>query len=396
MLYFFMSYASDEDVIFVRRLHRDLSVEIIRRIGSEPQQAVGYLDDSSGAKWPVDARNALSSCQTFIPLCSLRYLMDERCGRRWGVFAERVRARQAEMSQSEDRLMPVQWARDDLPDDLFTEPDLDVRPHRAPNGEDLRVLIRLQSHRPAYRAFVTSLAHRVVASAHAYRLPPAQLGIDLDAVPNVFESRLAALGRADLPAKVVVVVAAGTREQMRAVRTDLQFYGVRREDWAPFQPQAVQSVASRAREIASDRRLRSEVVSLESVPERLRTGPRQDILVLLVDAWAITWLDHLRSALREIGSRDDATTVVLIPASRDDPETANHRNELRRAVLAAFPGRSVRRDHLFHPEVDSADDFDADLSVAIAVAQRQVSRPTRPEGRSADRHAVGRPVLEGP
>jgi FxsC-like protein len=175
----------------------------------------------------------------------------------------------------------------------------------------------------------------------------------------------------------------------------LQFYGVRREDWAPFQPAAAESLAARARGIASDRRLRSEVVPIESVPERLREGLRRDILVLLVDAWA-TRLDHLGPALREIGRQDDTAVVVLIPANRDDPETTAHSGELRRAVLATFPGRSARRDSLFHLDVDSADNFDFDLSVAIAVVQRQAYRGGRTDRRPDGLRPARRPVLEGP
>jgi FxsC-like protein len=392
MLYFFLSCAPDEDDIFVHRLHRDLSAEITRRIGAEPQQVVGYLDDSGTANWPSDARTALGTCQTFIALWSAKYLSNDRCGRCWGIFADRLRDDRSDGDRNAEAMIPVIWSAADLPDNVLAEEDLDVRPHRTPNGDDLRVLMRLRSHRAAYRAFVASLAHRVVETAHTRRLPPAQPAIDVDGAADPFAVRRARGGDGHEAAKVYVVVAAGTREQMRTVRNDLRFYGLRREDWAPYQPVASQSLAARARGIVSDRRLQSEVVPIESVPEWLREGSRRDILVLLVDAWA-TRLDHLGQALREIGLRDDAAVAVLVPANRDDQETTAHRVELRREVLETFPGRASWRDSLFHIGVGSPDDFDADLSVAIAAAQRRAYRPGSVDPSRGKRV---RPVLEGP
>ncbi|GLW33014.1 FxsC protein [Actinoplanes regularis] len=392
MLYFFLSCAPDEDEIFVHRLHRDLSAEITRRIGAEPQQVVGYLDASGTANWPSDARAALSTCQTFIALWSAKYLGNDRCGRCWGIFADRLRADRSTGDRDADSMIPVLWAAADLPENALAEEDLDLRPHRTPNDDDLRILMRLRSHRPAYRAFVASLAHRVVETAHTRRLPPARLAIDVDGAVNPLAGRRFGHGDGHEATKVYVVIAAGTREQMRTIRDDLRFYGRRREDWAPYQPVAPQSLVARARDIVSDRRLQSEVVSIESVPERLRGGSRRDILVLLVDAWA-TRLEHLGRALREIGGRDDSAVAVLVPANRDDPETTAHRSELRREVLETFPGRSSWRDSLFRVGVDSPDDFDTDLSVAIAAAQRRAYR----RGVVEPQPGKGtRPVLEGP
>ncbi|GAA2868162.1 hypothetical protein Acy02nite_09280 [Actinoplanes cyaneus] len=394
MLYFFLSYASDEDDIFIHRLFEDLSAEIARRIGAEPQQVVGYLDDSKGGNWPADARAALSTSQTFVALCSSRYLASDRCGRRWGIFVDRIHKDDAGAAGAAGALIPVLWAADGVTESDFHEPDLGVRPHRTPHGDDLRVMMRLRSHRAAYAAFVASLAHRVVETAHAHRLPPAPPGIDLDTAVNPFEQRRRR--GEDEQSKVYVVVAAGTREQMGAIRNDLRFYGRRREDWAPYQPVAAQSLAARACGVVSGRRLRSEVVPIESVPERLRQGLRRDILVLLVDAWA-TRVGDLERALREIGMRDDETVAVLMPASPDDGETSARQGELRGEVLKSFPGRSSWHDALFRIGVDSPDDFDTDLSVAIAAAQRRASRRTWPPPRpGAARPGARRPVLEGP
>ncbi|KUL42407.1 FxsC protein [Actinoplanes awajinensis] len=396
MLYFFLSYAPDEDDIFVHRLYQDLSAEIIRRIGAEPQQVVGYLDDSGAGSWPVDARTALSDCQTFVALCSSKYLASERCGRYWGVFVDRIHGDGSDNGRGADSLIPVLWAADGLPEDVFHEPDLKVRPLRTPNGDDLRIMMRLRSHRAAYAAFVASLAHRVVEAAHAHRLPPAPAGTDPDAAVNPFDRRRHRHGVAGRSTKVYVVVAAGTREQMRAIRGDLRFYGLRREDWAPYQPVAPQSLAARACGIVSDRRLQSEVVPIESVAERLRAGLRRDILVLLVDAWAAR-LDDLEPALREIGRQDEEAVAVLVPASSDDVETSARRVELRSEVLKRFPGRSSWHDSLLRIGVESPDDFDADLSVAIAAAQRRAYRRGWGEQRpDPSRAGARRPVLEGP
>src|SRR5581483_6052356 len=159
----------------------------------------------------------------FVALCSAKYLLTSRCGRSWGVFVERLRDYHRRTGRQAHALIPVMWARQGVPDGVFTEDDLEVRPHFAPDGEDLRILMRLGSQRPAYRAFVSSLAHRVVDTAHAQRLPPSPTGTDIATAADAFAGRVPPVPGNGRRQQVYVVVAAGTRDQMLPVRKDLRF-----------------------------------------------------------------------------------------------------------------------------------------------------------------------------
>jgi FxsC-like protein len=393
--YFFLSYAPDDDDLFVRRFYHDLSTDISRRIGQQAYADVGYLDDAGrmGSHWPADARAALANCQTFIALCSAKYLLTSRCGKSWEIFTERLRDYRRRNGQHSSALIPVIWAGDGVSDDAFAEEDLDITPHHTPDGEDLRVLMRLNSHRSAYRAFVSSLAHRVVETARTQRLPPAPPGTDIASAVNAFQARPGWRRGAARTQQVCFVVATGTREQMNTIRESVQFYGKQREDWAPFQPTVPQPLAAHARMVASGRLFDSEVVSIEAVPERL-SASGADIVVLLVDAWA-TRLESVRTALREIDQRDDAEVAVLVPASRDDPETKAHQSELRTAVMGTFPGRTRRRDSTFRTDIETVGTFDDDLATALAEARHRIYR-NRQVRQPASGRTAGRPILEGP
>ncbi len=397
MRYFFLSYTPDDDDLFVRRFHHDLSTDIVQRIGQHPSTDVGYLDDAGrmGSHWPADTRAALANCQTFIALCSAKYLLTSRCGRSWGIFVERLRDHQRRGGQPVSALIPVMWEGEGVSDDAFAEEGLEITPHRTPDGTDLRVLMRLTTHRSAYRAFVSSLAHRVVETARSQRLPPAQPGTDIASAVNAFEARPGWRRGPTRAQQVYFVVATGTREQMNTIRESVQFYGKRREDWAPFQPTVPQPLAAHARMVASGRLFDSEVVSIEAVHERLEaTGRGADIVVLLVDAWA-TRLESVRKAMREIDQRDDAEVAVLVPASRDDPETTAHQSELRTAVLGTFPGRTRRRDSTFRTDIETVGTFDDDLATALAEARHRIYR-SRQIRQPATGRAGARPILEGP
>jgi FxsC-like protein len=396
--YFFLSYAPDEDDIFVQRFYRDLATEVRLRIGGDSRRDVGYLDDAgrSGSHWPVDARLALTTCQTFVALCSAKYLLNGRCGRSWGVFLDRLRDYHRSTGRHAPALIPVMWAGQGVPDGAFREDGLVVDPHVAPEGEDLRVLMRLDSRRSAYRAFVSSLAHRVVDTAHSQRLPPSPAGTDIATATNPFEQRPRQPTHGERRQQVFFVVAAGTRDQMRAIRDDLRFYGRRREDWAPFQPGVPQPLATHARAVAAGRLFPSEVMSIEDLSEWLPRARRHgDIVILLLDAWA-TKLASLRAVLDDIGRRADAEVAVLVPTSRDDPETTAHQKELRTAVQGTFPGRTGRRDLMFHLDIDSVSSFDDDLATALAEAQHRIYRSGQARRKAAAGSAGNRPILDGP
>jgi FxsC-like protein len=391
--YFFLSHAPGEDDIYISRFFRDLSAAVRAVLGSDSPDEVGYLDPgtSEPPHWPADAQAALASCRTFVALCSTRYFLSSHCGRTLSVFAGRLRDYRRQTGDRADGVIPVLWSDGGRP----AAEDLDLWAGSTPLPDEVRVLIRLTSHRDAYRDYVRSLAERIVQTARRHRLPHAPMESSVGTAPDAFARDPRRFGDdADQPTRVSVAVVAGTRDQMRPIRRNVGPYGDRREDWAPYGPTVPQPVTERAVALAAARRLGAEVVPLEALAERISAArTRNEIVVLLVDAWA-TQLGQLRDTLREVNRRDDDTAAVLVPINFDDPETAANRSVLRMAVLAAFGDRQARRDLTFHPEVSTVDRFDTDLAVAIVEAQSRLLRSV-PPALSAPRPR-SRPILGGP
>jgi len=391
--HFFLSHAPGEDDIYIARLFGDLCSHVRAALGASGAVNVGYLDPGSFERpsWPADAQAALATCHTFVAICSTRYFLSAHCGRSWSVFAGRLRDYHQLTGRAAPALVPVLWSDGARP---FLD-ELGFEPHAGSWQEEARVLSRLRSHRPAYRELVASLAGRIVETAARHRLPPAPPELTVETAPDAFDRHPRRLDRTGDAARVSFTVIAGTRAQMRPIRTNIDTYGTRREDWAPYGPEAPAPVTDRAVAVAAARRFRSELVPLEAVADRIaRASQRNEIVVLLVDAWA-TQLDELRAALRDVNGRTEAA-AVLVPTNYADPETAANRSTLRTAVLSAFAGRERRHDLTFHPEIGTPDRFDSDLAVAIAEAENRLMRASPAAPARSGSRPPNRPILGGP
>lgn len=393
MRQFFLSYAPGDDDLYVARFFVDLSAAVRGELGLGPEEVVGFLDDGAQDHWPGEVRNELATCQTLVVLSSPRLFLDERCGRVWTVFDDRLRRYQRATGRRAPALIPVAWSGPGLPDGVDAA---EVTAAHPPAAEDVRVLIRLHSRRPAYRELVRSLARRIVETTRAHRIPPAPPEMDLRTAHDAFAPWRDRLNGAERSACVHIVVAAGTRDEMRVVRRDVGFYGDRQEDWAPYQPAVPQPLASRARGVAAELLYRSEVVPIGALGERIaRARERNDIIVLLVDSW-IAGLAPFREALAPFDQIEESAVAILVPTSRDDAETCGRRSELRVGVTKIFPHSARRRDPLFRMDIETPGGFDDDLAAALEEAQNWIfakGRVFRPPPNGA---ANARPILEGP
>ncbi|MFD0747557.1 FxsC protein [Phytohabitans flavus] len=220
--------------------------------------------------------------------------------------------------------------------------------------------------------------------------------MDLRTARNAFEV-LQRQGRgARGPQYVHFVIAAGTREEMRPVRQDVDFYGERQEDWSPYRPSAAQSLAARARAVAADRLFGSEVVPIGALGERIAGArERNEIVVVLLDSWVVG-LEPFRKALASFDSADKSPVAVLVPASRDDAETSGRRADLRGGVMKLFPHCAQRRDTLFRTEIETPAGFDDDLAATLEEAQNRIFAKGRIFRQPVSGPANARPILEGP
>ncbi|GAA4731420.1 FxsC protein [Phytohabitans rumicis] len=394
MRHFFLSYSPGTDDLYVARFFLDLSAAVRRELDLEPDRAVGFLDNGNTSDhWPNEVRNELATCQTLVVLYSPKLFLDERCGRVWTVFGDRLRRYERATGRRAPALIPVTWSRSGLPKGL--DPEGAATPY-PPTDDDVRVLIRLHSRQPAYRELVNSLARRIVETTRAHRIPAAPPEADLPTARDAFASWRSKVARAERPQQIHIVVAAGTRDQMRVVRRDVGFYGDRQEDWAPYQPSTPLPLASRARGVAAEQLFESEVIPIGAIGERIaRARERNEIIVLLVDAW-IADVEPFRAALASFDQVGESAVAILVPTSRDDAETTDHRSALHVSLLNAFPRYARRRDPLFRTEIETPGGFDEDLAAALEEAQNRIFAKGRVFRRPPGGPASARPILEGP
>jgi FxsC-like protein len=396
--YFFLSCAAGDDD-YVRRFFRDLSTEVRRLSGAEGE--VGFMDIGAG-QWPGAVADALSTCRVFVALCSPGYFLTERCGREWWVFAERLRRHQEVTGIVAPVLIPVVWANPDLASGPVSDQAQPALNPPSPGGAGLRQLIRLNSWRASYLEFVAGLARRIVDAGDAHVISPAAPEVDPATAPNAFDlpdpNGTAPCRDTGAPSRqrVHFVVAAGTRDEMSAVRNDARYYGANRQDWTPYHPALPEPLAARARTLAAERLFGSEVADLDGLPDRIEHAHRNnDIVVLLVDAWA-TKLEAYRSTLVEFDCRGEAAVGVLVPASQEDAETTRHRAELRSDVAATFRNTAARQDPMLRTDIETVAGFDNELMAVIEAAQNRIYSKGRIFRRPAGAPSANRPILEGP
>ncbi|HKT03237.1 MAG TPA: FxsC protein [Rugosimonospora sp.] len=382
---YFVSYARGDDDSYVAKFRRDLS---------EAVQDRGRRDRALPNGWPSGSGDTPATCQAFVALCSPRYFLSDRCGREWSTFTRRLDRYHRETGRTPASLIPVVWAGTRLLDAARDVPGWQDATSPPFAEHELRQLIRLHSRRQDYEDVVAALADRILAVAREHHLPPEPPAADPESAANAFAGLPQRL-LDDAAQYVHLVVAAGSREQMKEVRGDVQFYGERGQDWAPFRPDMSESLAAHARKLISERLFGSGVSDLDRLGDRAERARRNnEILVLLVDAWA-TRLADFQQVLADFDSRDESS-AVLVPANRDDPESTGYRRDLSSRVSRTFPHSIARRDLLFRADIETALGFDADLLDVVEEAQNRIFRKGRVFRRPPDIPPGQRPILEGP
>nr|MDT0658257.1 FxsC protein [Micromonospora sp. DSM 115978] len=399
MLRFFLSRAAGDDDSYALRFFRDLSAKV-REVADEDGD-VGFVEasDASGqAPWSIVARDALTTSQTFVALCSPRYFLNERCGRQWSIFADRLHRHEQATGRRSPALIPVLWSSAGE----ATEPSRGGQwaGGVGDSGVPVRQLIRLRSLRPQYEAYLADLARHIVACSEANDLPESEADFEPDRVPNAFDLDGPVVGHrafAEEPTqRVHFVVAAASRTEMDEVRNDLRFYGERGRDWAAYHPTLSGPLVAHARALAGERLFGSDVSDLDELASRVDQARRNnEIVVLLVDSW-VTRLASYQRILADFDDRGDAGVAVLAPASTADAETVRHRGELRAQLGRTFPRNLNRGDQLVRLEIDSPESFEIDLVAALEEAQNRIFSHGVVFRRPAEEASPDRPILQGP
>jgi FxsC-like protein len=182
---------------------------------------------------------------------------------------------------------------------------------------------------------------------------------------------------------------------MKDVRTDLRFYGAHRQDWAPYRPALPIPLAAHTRTLLAERLYALDVADLDGLDHCIdQARNNNDIVVLLVDAW-ITRLKGYQQVLAAF-DKNGPTAAVLVPANRDDTESAGHRKELSSSVSRTFRNSAARRDVMFRSAIDTPVGFDADLVAALEEARNRIFQQGLVFRQLPETSPRARPVLEGP
>jgi FxsC-like protein len=392
---FFLSRAPGDDDSYALRFFGDLSDKVREVTGTDgPVGFVDTVDTDGRSPWSAEAWHALSSCRVFVALCSPRYLLSERCGREWWVFAERLRRYERTTGEHAPALIPIVWSDGGGPG--------------GSGDEEVRQLIRLRSLRPRYETFLDSLARRIVGSGERHDIPPSSPDLDPATVPNAFDQATAIGTRIQPPTppspadaatrRVHFVVAAGTRAEMGEVRDDVRFYGDHARDWQPYRPALSGPLVIHAQALAAGRLFDSEVAGLDGLAERVEHADHNnEIVVLLVDSW-ITKFSAYRRTLAEF-DRDrpnGSGTAILAPTSAADGETLRHRSELRSELTDALRNHLTKREQLARIDIESPDSFGGSLVAVLEEAQNRIFSHGRVFRRPAGGQSTDRPILQGP
>jgi FxsC-like protein len=389
--YFYVSYAHGDDDSYVSKFRHDLAAAV-DALTHEPGPRAGA--GPPGEKLVGSDDDPVANCRVFVALCTTRYFLSERCGREWASFTRRLDRYEKATGARPAALIPVIWSATQL-----VEEAADIQGWRPslttdPDGEEMSRLIRLGSRRNEYRAVIAALAQRIVTVADSYDIPPAGPDENSASVTNAFANLPPRF--ADAAAQFVhLVVAAATREEMRDVRADLQFYGASGEDWAPYRPSVSAPLANRARTLLAERLYAMDVSDLGGLADRIdRARSNNDIVVLLVDAW-ITRLTRYERMLTAF-DRSGPGAAVLVPANRDDAESAGQRRELNSSVSRTFQHSVARRDLMFRSAIETAVGFDTDLVTALEEAKNRIFQKGQVFRHPPDTSSGARPILEGP
>ncbi|AVT40609.1 hypothetical protein C6W10_33805 [Plantactinospora sp. BB1] len=393
VLYFFLSYARGDEDELVQRFFQDLSTEVRLLAGLPRDEVVGFVDRSIrvGERWPRQLSEALSTCRSFLALMSPRYFQSRSCGQEWQVFADRAHRYESAAKVDSSLLKPLMWVPTAPPKmHRVAEPIQYFSDRLGDTYRQLgiRQLMRLRRLEDDYRAFTFELAEQVVNSVEAHQLTEGVAAADFSALPSAFHRNVTEpggdSGLDDKPFTTHIVVVALPRPDMAAVRTELDVYGDQALDWAPYRPPLLSPLVEYACNIAETHSFRSRVAGLNELAVRAAQAHQHNqIIVLLVDAW-VTQVDEVQRALTSRGGDRVPITAVLIPNSRDDPETRRRWPDLSMACRELF-GKLANDDELYRSAIPTHMAFGHALPDVLEAARNRV-------------HSVGtvKRTLEGP
>ncbi len=346
-MWFFLSYSRHDRRCdagdCIKRFYEDLNQEICRRMQIGDGTA-GFLDTTGiehGDLWPDALGSALSRSRTFVCMYSGAYFSSEYCGKEFAVFNTRVvpRGRGSEPLSISKLILPVLLdAPQDLPKLPSVVEDLQLFDDNYPlvyREEGLLYLLRRTSQelRDKYRDFLDALVRKILRSAQDCNLPPLESLPDIKAVKSSFhggannlaepESQHTTVGVG--PRCVQFFFVAGTRDELRPVRSSVNNYGDEGEfDWRPYAPQTEDEIGMLAQAAATKERFHYQQIQLnENLLQQLRSAQeKRRLAVIIVDTWSLR-VSKYKNLMRQFDGYNFWNLAVMVAWNDKDVETLN-------------------------------------------------------------------------
>lgn len=435
MLYFFLSYASEDDSAgfagvpaqrtnsLVGTFFNDLCLAVSGLAGT-PVDSVGFLATGMlvGTHWPSEITRALTEARCIVSLTSTRYTLSEACGKEVGAFLSRIDRHEHEHGVRPPSVLPLIWIRTAELGEPLSSMQYNTRWMPPAYGDlGLKQLMSLRKFDDDYVQLVHDLAQRIVDTAHRYPLAPPEGPLSFDEIPSVFKPaaapavphqrdpeagtdaaappRMRELAAEDemLPTEqrhVYFVVVAGTSGDMEQVRRNVEYYGPTFADWVPYQPELSMPLGYYACAIALTESFRGQVVDIDWLDKVVGWAEQYNqIIVLLLDVWSAE-LNQYKELLPQYDRDWPPTAPVLVPWNEADADAAGNHDKLWTTLWRVLPHSVSKNDVIFRQRVPSASQFRDELIQVLSIAGNRVLRngphscPNEPSG--------DRPILGGP
>jgi FxsC-like protein len=376
--YFFLSYAhksrgdardEGEADYWVSEFFRDLCRSFEQQAGLPKGARPGLMDRERrpGNEWPIEVRQALSTCRVFVPLYSSRYFADEYCGKEWYYFTHRA----LDPPAQEAAIVPVIWD----PVELGKLPQAARAPLCAYRGSEpyetrgLYGIMKVSRYRAQYLKAVTDLASRMVEAAERHPVRPGA-SVDHTALETAFGVAEAARAAPEVR-QVRITVVAPRRDELPDERANPRYYGRSPLDWRPYAPGCDRPIADIAAEVARSLGGRAEVGDLFDHREELLSGDtRSGPQILLIDPWTL-FVPDTQQLLQRLKLACMPWVQAMIPWNPDDDETRQAEGKLRALLDATLRDKlaeAASTSEMAARGVPSLEHFDVVLRQLIAKA----------------------------
>jgi FxsC-like protein len=334
--YFFLAYAHTPERVWVNKLYRALSEEIVERTEWPPDRPPGFMDENGirvGEDWRQAVAGALANCRVLVPLYSRRYFTRPECGREWHAFHDRMIRHRIAHGERITPIVPVLWTP--VPDRHIPESvrHVQVDFETVDYAEDgLYTLIKNSAYRTKYLRVVRHLAEQIILAAEAHPpFRPCDVG-ELDLTSNSFQQT-----RENTPVnrRLTIMVAAPTVYELPAERAEKP-YGATALGWRPFDSGSTAPVAELAAALARSLGYEPEAVSVEHGLSMDWSSPATGLGVVLVDPW---WcVEGSRSGwITQIDQLGQGRIGAAVIWNEKDQQTEHAMDDLRKSLQAAAP-----------------------------------------------------------